>query len=443
MAQTQINGLQSNQLPTILKPQALPTLTGNQIFVKAKQSVFRLSTRMKGTQSESSHGTAFVVSPNGLIVTNFHVVLPSLESSDKNELILESPTGNIPAVVLMIDSINDLALVKVDYQFATTLPIAETFNLMPGDTIFSLGFPIREELSLIQGLFNGQQSQGVAPFFRASTPLNGGMSGGPTLNSAGEVVAVNRAVLTKAQNISYLSPWTPLRKIVSAGVLMSEKHIGTQVSGTNWKTFVSNQVLGQEKNLFSTNGQSQHGMQKIGEIRFRMPFANMECGQDQFSARVSGKSEFINCENINLSIMSPDIGSLKFKIIAAVVEKTSIFGAPNLVDQIYSSLRIANEKNISLSLRAPASTTLLKEKEKEKCVAKNVVNAHGVQMLVRFCSIALNGFDGIFSTTVKVDISDSSSKLTRFGIVFEGLSIDTTAKFLESFLDSIERLGAV
>ncbi|MGZ3748395.1 MAG: S1 family peptidase, partial [Pseudobdellovibrionaceae bacterium] len=303
MAQTKINGLQIDQLPASLKPQPLPTMTGNQIFAKAKRSVFRLSTRMKGTQSENSHGTAFVVNPNGLLITNFHVVLPSLESSEKNELILESPGGNLPAVVLMIDSINDLALVQVNYHFITTLPVAETFNLMPGDTIFSLGFPIREELSLIQGLFNGQQSQGVAPFFRASTPLNGGMSGGPTLNSAGEVVAVNRAVLTKAQNISYLSPWAPLKKIVSAGVLMSEQHLGTHVSVTNWKTFVSNQILEQEKILFSTNGQSQHNMQKIGELRFHMPFANMECGQDQILGKVNGKYEFINCENINLSIM--------------------------------------------------------------------------------------------------------------------------------------------
>ena len=172
-------------------------------------------TRLKGVNSGREHGTAFVIDASGYLVTNYHVVVDALSHGTKYELVLTGSEGSLQAQVMAIDAVNDLALVKVEHNFSNALKIAANPNMEIGETVFSLGFPKSEQVEIIQGTFNGINEMGFAPVMRVSMPLNPGMSGGPCLNSKGEVVGVNRAMLLQAQNISYLSPLDPLQKIAS------------------------------------------------------------------------------------------------------------------------------------------------------------------------------------------------------------------------------------
>jgi len=176
--------------------------------------------REKGKElKEVGGGTGFIVSSNGLIITNKHVVL-----DDEAEYTVLTNDGNkYSAKILARDPIQDIAIIKIE---ATNLPVVKlgnSDNLEIGQTVITIGNALGEfrntvSSGIISGLLRtitasgGGISEQLEDVIQTDAPINKGNSGGPLLNLNGEVIGMNTAVAQGAENIGFAIPINKVKR---------------------------------------------------------------------------------------------------------------------------------------------------------------------------------------------------------------------------------------
>lgn len=182
-------------------------------FEKLSPLMFQVKTSASPDLEKSSYGTGWVVRENGLLITNFHVVAESVLKPKKNNIYVMVDGVAINAQVVGLDIVNDLALVKIDKTFAKTVKIsAETPTR--GDEVFSLGLPEDLDWTVVKGTYNGIIKHGPYQLIHMSSPINPGMSGGPTVNRKSELIGVNVSGKRASQEISFAIPAEYVRELV-------------------------------------------------------------------------------------------------------------------------------------------------------------------------------------------------------------------------------------
>jgi uncharacterized protein len=136
-----------------------------------------------------SSGTGFFVTPDGLLVTNFHVV------EDAENYSVRTRTGTLPAKLIKADKANDVAVLKVNGSNFNALPIAARRDVRLGENVFTIGFPNPEmqgtEPKLTRGEISSLAGMKDDPrHFQISVPVQPGNSGGPLVDLNGNVVGV-------------------------------------------------------------------------------------------------------------------------------------------------------------------------------------------------------------------------------------------------------------
>jgi TPR repeat protein len=145
-------------------------------------------------------GTAFAVTNDGCLVTNFHVV------SAGSRVKVSTPSGVRLAKLVKTDQAHDLALLKIDSK-VSSLPVIDSGSVRLGQTVFAIGFPNVEVQGLKPKLTKGEISslagiQDDERYFQISVPLQPGNSGGPLLDTHGNVVGVTSAGLNAAKGLN-------------------------------------------------------------------------------------------------------------------------------------------------------------------------------------------------------------------------------------------------
>jgi len=155
--------------------------------------------------ARAGHGSGFVISPDGLIVTNFHVV------DDARTVRISMPDGFAgEGRVLGRDPDTDIALVRADGSPAHYAPLGDSKRLRRGQIAIAIGNPLGYEWTVTAGVISAlgrsmRASTGrlIDDVIQTDAALNPGNSGGPLVSSAGEVIGVNTAVIRGAQGIAF------------------------------------------------------------------------------------------------------------------------------------------------------------------------------------------------------------------------------------------------
>ena len=145
-------------------------------------------------------GSGFIVDPSGIIVTNKHVIGGALRITVR----LQDGT-EVPARVLAVSPFVDLALLKIDVEHPLpTLRLGDGDAARPGDPVLAIGDPLAVGTSLSAGIVSGTQRDLMnTPFddyVQTDAAINHGNSGGPLVDTAGEVIGVNTILLTNQPN---------------------------------------------------------------------------------------------------------------------------------------------------------------------------------------------------------------------------------------------------
>ncbi len=188
---------------------------GKQLFSNLKDLLVRVKAADSVSSPKASYGTGFVVDKSGIIATNYHVISDYvMQPGDQWKIIVETPDSqNLEAELIDLSVVDDLALIRVRRSFPGAIKFEEGQS-HKGERTFSLGLPNDINMSLIEGVYNGTLNYGPYSLVHLSTPLNGGMSGGPSVNSAGKLVGVNVSRILFASNISFIVPVERLKTLV-------------------------------------------------------------------------------------------------------------------------------------------------------------------------------------------------------------------------------------
>jgi len=164
--------------------------------------------------AKSTLGSGYLVSTSGHVVTNYHVVGSYIEAPDRYSIRVRNGSGPRPARLRSFDLVNDLALLEVSGSQGQPLVLAGELPAL-GAPVVAFGNPEGLGLSLVNGVFNGLADKGFVDRMLLSMPLNPGMSGGPILDEAGDVVGTNVSTMRGSDSLSFGVPVDKVRALLA------------------------------------------------------------------------------------------------------------------------------------------------------------------------------------------------------------------------------------
>ncbi|GLH75896.1 hypothetical protein SSBR45G_08040 [Bradyrhizobium sp. SSBR45G] len=180
------------------------------VYASAPPRLLQIRTLVADAGRQTSTGSGFLVSADGLAITNYHVVSDAALEPKTYRLEYTGADGTQGGVTLLaVDLPNDLALVRVDKQDAPFFAFDKAAldgTLPKGERLYSLGNPLDLGFTIIEGTYNGLVEHSYNDHIHFTGALNPGMSGGPAVNAQGQVVGVNVATRRGGQLISFLVP---------------------------------------------------------------------------------------------------------------------------------------------------------------------------------------------------------------------------------------------
>lgn len=210
--------------------------------------------RAQGGQQQDI-GSGFVVTSDGLIVTNKHVV-----SDDRLKYkVVTSDDKEYDVVKITKDPANDLAIIKIDAKGLTPIEMGDSDTIKVGQFAIAIGTALGEfrhtvTTGVISGLGRGITAGSAYEGFverldnviQTDAAINPGNSGGPLLNSTGQAVAVNVAVAQGAQNIGFAIPINVVKKGLEQfnnnGAFASKPFLGVQYQMISKQSALMNEV---------------------------------------------------------------------------------------------------------------------------------------------------------------------------------------------------------
>ncbi len=200
-------------------------------------------------------GSGFVVSADGLIVTNKHVV------SDTNisYKVITTDNKEYPVEKISRDPNNDIAIIKINATGLTPINLGDSSNLKVGQSVIAIGTALGEfrhtvTTGVISGLGRGIQAgdpyQGYVEqldnIIQTDAAINPGNSGGPLINSSGQVIGINVAVAENAQNVGFAIPINVVKDALNLfnqnGSFPAKAFLGVQYQMIPKETAIMNNV---------------------------------------------------------------------------------------------------------------------------------------------------------------------------------------------------------
>jgi S1-C subfamily serine protease len=176
--------------------------------------------RFPDSDGQSSTGSGFIVSDDGYVITNAHVV------GDSTNIVVQfSDRAEVSAELVGIDQSTDLALLKIDprnhnYQ---VLALGDSADLKVGETVYAIGNPLGYDRSMSQGIVSALNREIRAPndfpirgVIQTDAAINRGNSGGPLISSRGKVIGVTAQIASTGTGnigIAFAIPSSTVKKV--------------------------------------------------------------------------------------------------------------------------------------------------------------------------------------------------------------------------------------
>ncbi len=153
-------------------------------------------------QYQQAIGSGFIISPDGYIVTNHHVV----DGATQIQVTLHDQRI-FPAKVVGVDTLDDLAVIKIDATGLPTVPWGNSANLKPGETVLAFGSPFGTlQFSVTRGIVSAvdravnpsNNARAPRDYIQTDAAINPGNSGGPLVNAYGRVVGIDTFIYTSS-----------------------------------------------------------------------------------------------------------------------------------------------------------------------------------------------------------------------------------------------------
>ena len=203
------------------------------VQIKARKKQTRYNGRRRRPRGAFGSGSGFIISSDGFVVTNSHVV----SGADKIEVVL-SDGRQESARLIGDDPATDIAVLQIDAENLHPIKFANSDQLQVGQMAIAIGNPFGFQYSLTAGVVSAlgrtlrsESGRLIDDVIQTDAALNPGNSGGPLVNSQGEVIGVNTAVIQRAQGICFAVASSLAEYVVSKLILngkVRRAYIGIQ-----------------------------------------------------------------------------------------------------------------------------------------------------------------------------------------------------------------------
>ena len=196
------------------------------------------------TPKQEATGSGVIISPDGYIVTNNHVV----DGADQLTVTLND-NREFSARIIGTDKTTDLALIKIDGKNLPALPIGDSDKLKVGEWVLAVGNPFNLNSTVTAGIVSAKArslgANGVESFIQTDAAINRGNSGGALVNTRGELVGINAMLYSQTGSYSgygFAIPTTIMNKVVA-----DLKKFGTvqravlNIQGGDVRTYIDSQ----------------------------------------------------------------------------------------------------------------------------------------------------------------------------------------------------------
>jgi serine protease Do len=153
-------------------------------------------------------GSGFIIDPDGIILTNAHVV------ADADDVIVKlTDKREFKAKVVAVDKLSDVAVLRIQAKNLPTVRIGNPEDAHVGEWVVAIGSPFGFENTVTAGIISAKSrslpDDGYVPFLQTDVPVNPGNSGGPLFNVKGEVIGINSQIYSRSggyQGLSFAIP---------------------------------------------------------------------------------------------------------------------------------------------------------------------------------------------------------------------------------------------
>ncbi len=174
--------------------------------------------RLPRNRIERSLGSGVIISSDGYIVTNNHVI----KNADEITVTLPGDDKEYKAKVVGKDALTDLAVIKIDKKGLKAIKIADSSKIKPGDVVFAIGNPFGIGETITQGIISATNRNNVGintyeNFIQTDAAINPGNSGGALVDSRGALIGINSAIITRSggnNGIGFAIPSNMMKEVV-------------------------------------------------------------------------------------------------------------------------------------------------------------------------------------------------------------------------------------
>lgn len=280
-------------------------MTAAQIYAKNIQSMVAIKTEIVeqnifGNVSAIGMGSGFIISEDGYVLTNYHVI----EKSKSTKVILENGT-EYQASLIGYEAENDVAVLKIltDDKF-TPVTLGKSQNIIEGEDVVAIGNPLGElTFSITKGIISAvdrtiQLDQYTSiNMFQVDCAVNEGNSGGPIFNARGEVIGIVSAKYASdtIEGLGFCIPIDDVTKIlpdlIKFGKVMNKPYMGVQVADVVAEMIsVYNMVPGAYVSLVEEGSCAETAGLKVGDIIVTLGNREVESVADLLNAKKSFKA---------------------------------------------------------------------------------------------------------------------------------------------------------
>ncbi len=389
-----------------------------EIYSSYKDRILQIRIVDLASGVKTTIGSGFIVSPEGHVVTNYHVVSKLVNYPERYRADFIKDEGTRGDLTLLnLDVVHDLALLRSEELSGRFLQL-ESVEPANGERLFSFGNPYDLGLTIVEGTFNGYMKNSLYEKIHFTASINPGMSGGPTINGNGRVVGVN--VSTAGNQVSFLVP---------------SRYVTAMLSGVG-------EDMEPRKDFFlSIGNQMMDNQSNYIDSLLQSPFSSFQLGSYTLPGELA---PFITCwgdthrhdnklyEQVYHSCSSNDViylsetqssGTINFRHELFRTEELGPMRFYNFLEkhfQIPHLVRGGDEKSVG----------------GYSCTS-DFVEHNGLSYKVVFCMRGYKKIGGLYDSFMTATTIGSGTESLHTTLVLSGISYDNAIRFSRTYLEAI------
>ena len=404
--------------------------TAERVYKSARPRLLQVRTILSNAGRQSSIGSGFLVSAEGLAVTNYHVVSQYAMEPATYRLEYTAADGERGALSLLaFDVANDLAVVRLDR------PVQGFFEFDPrirhetpakGERLYSMGNPLDLGFTIVEGTYNGTVERSYNERIHFSGAINSGMSGGPVVSAASRIVGINVARRVDGQLVSFLVPAR------FAADLVERAADAAPLSAEAIRGEIGRQLVAWQAGLYKALGAETWRTASFGPYRApESPAARFNCWASTNANEVPKPRSTVNTTNCTTNTWLFVAGDLSTGQIRATHQYLK---SVDLNDFQFASFLSGYFQ--------PASFGWNRKRYTRSRCHDSFLAAEGDRPAMRavFCARAYREYEGLYDVSVAAVTQDSAREALVTRLSMQGVAYESALELARRFLGEVRRV---